>query len=548
MIHKARALAVTLVACVLALVGPAPRTASHAIAVDSPRRGGTVVDGFFEEPSRLIPNTDFIAFSIMVQEAIFAPLFYSDDRGALHPGLAAAIPTVGNGGISRDGRAYTFRLRPGLQWSDGAPLDARDVDYSWRTWTTKGLIVNSTAGFDHIKSADVSPDHLSITFHLTSPYAPFLAVWVDQVMPLPQHVLGKLTAMALNTSRFTLQPTVASGPFMVAARKTGDSITVVRNPRYYRAAEGLPYLDKIVFKIIPDQVALANALAAHEVDCAWFLDISQLDRYRRIAGYTTIASTAPNFEQGLLNLKNPILQDVRVRQALEYGLNRDAMIKDVWKGTALPLGSDIAPTSFAYAPRVKPYPYDPAKAGRLLDAAGWKLGTDGRRRKNGKTLILRYSTTARNPWRAQDELIALQNYQDLGIDLRIVNYPSDTFFGSIFPKGDFDIGEWENGLVYDPSITISSYFKGNQIPPGGSNYGRYSSPSYDKLIAAEESTTDLARRKAIFAQMQQQMHDDLPALWLYDPPVLDSHANTLHNYAPAPYGYETWNSWAWWKG
>ena len=163
-------------------------------------------------------------------------------------------------------------------------------------------------------------------------------------------------------------------------------------------------------------------------------------------------------------------------------------------------------------------------------------------------LTLRYSTTARNVWRAQDELIALQDYQNLGIDLRIVNYPSSTFFGSVFPNGDFDIGEWENGLVYDPSITISSYFKSNQMPPHGSNYGHYASPHYDRLINAEESTTDLAQRKAIFAKMQQQMHDDLPALWLYDPPVLDMHANTLHNYAPAPFAYETWNTWQWWKG
>jgi len=495
-----------------------------------------------------VPNTDFIAFSIMVQEAIFAPLFYSDDRGALHPGLAASIPTVANGGISRDGLTYTFRLRPGLLWSDGAPLDARDVDYSWRIWTDKKLIVNSTAGFDHIRSAQVSSDHLGITFHLTAPYAPFLAVWVDQVMPLPAHVLGKLTATQINTSRFTFQPTVASGPFMVTARKAGDSITVARNPRYYRASEGLPYLDRIIFKIIPDQVALANALAAHEVDCAWFLDIAQLNSYRRISGYTLITSTAPNFEQGLLNLKNPILQDVRVRQALEYGLDRPAMIKDVWHGTALPIASDVAPTSFAYAPGVKPYPFDPVKAAQLLDAAGWKLGSDGRRHKNGQTLTLRYSTTARNAWRAQDELIALQDYQNLGIDLRIVNYPSSTFFGSVFPSGNFDIGEWENGLVYDPSITISSYFKSNQLPPTGSNYGRYVSPRYDALINQEEQTTDVGQRKAIFARMQQQMNTDLPALWLYDPPVLDMHSNTLHNYAPAPYSYETWNSWQWWKG
>ncbi len=542
-----RRLTLAILAALLVVAFPQqPRHATAAAA--APQRGGTVIDGFFEEPTRLIPNTDFIAFSIMVQEAIFAPLFYSDDHGALHPGLATTIPTVANGGISKDGRTYTFHLRPGLKWSDGAPLDARDVDYSWRTWTNRDLIVNSTAGFDDIASATVSPDRLSITFHLKKPYAPFLAVWVDQVMPLPQHVLGKMTAKQLNTSRFTFQPTVASGPFMVASRKAGDSIVVVRNPHYYRAAEGLPYLDKIIFRIIPDQTALTNALAAHEVDCAWFLDIAQIDAYRRIKGDTLLASAAPNFEQGLLNLQNPILRDVRVRQALEYGLDRFTMAKDVWHGTAIPLGSDIAPTSFAYSPRVKPYPYDPAKAAKLLDQAGWKLGSDGLRHKDGKTLSLRYSTTSNNVWRAQDELIARQDYQKLGIDLHIVNYPSSTFFGSVFPKGTFDIGEWENGLVYDPSITISSYFKSTQFPPTGSNYGHYASARYDHLIDEEESTTDLTRRKAIFAQMQQQMHDDLPALWLYDPPVLDVHSNALHNYKPAPYSYETWNTWQWWKG
>ena len=129
---------------------------------------------------------------------------------------------------------------------------------------------------------------------------------------------------------------------MMAARKAGDNITVVRNPNYYRPAEGMPYLDKMIFKIIPDQVALTNALRAHEVDCAWFLDIAQINTYQHITGYTLIASTAPNFEQGCSTCKNPILQDVRVRQALEYGLDRYAMVKDVWHGTALPLGSDVA--------------------------------------------------------------------------------------------------------------------------------------------------------------------------------------------------------------
>jgi len=536
-------------AALLAAGGAVPlgaRSAGPAVSAPAPARGGTVVDGFFEEPDRLIPNTSFNAFSIMVQETLFSPLFYSDDKGALHTGLADRIPTVENGGISADGLTYTFHLRPGLKWSDGQPLDARDVDYSWRTWLNKSLIVNSTAGFDHIKGATVSPDHLSITFRLSAPYAPFLAVWVDQVMPLPAHALGKLTPKALNTSPFTSRPTVGSGPFVLTGRKSGDSITERANPYYYQ--RGKPYLSTLIFKIIPDQVALTNALRAHEIDCAWFLDVAQINALRRIDGYTLTPSAAPNIEQGLLNLKNPILQDGRVRQALEYGLDRPAMVKDVWHDTAVLMASDEAPTVFSYAPSVKPYPYDPARAARLLDAAGWKLGSDGLRHKNGKTLSLRYSTTSHNAWRAQDEGIALQNYRDLGIQLRIVNYPGDAYFGSILPGGNFDIGEYENGLVYDPSITIGTTFKSTAVPPRGDNWGHYINPVYDKLIAAEESTTDPRRRKAIFARMQAVMNADMPSLWLYDPPVLDAHRDALHNYAPGPFSYETWNSWNWWKG
>src|SRR5438105_13126617 len=166
----------------LFILGVPQRPIGHAAAA-GPVKGGTVIDGLFEEPDRLIPNTSSETFSVMVQQTIFTPLFYTDDNGDLQPGLASQIPTVSNGGISQDGLTYTFHLRPGLKWSDGQPLDARDVDYSWRTWVNKDFIANSTAGFDHIKSADVSSDNLSITFHLTSPYAPFLAVCVDQVMP-----------------------------------------------------------------------------------------------------------------------------------------------------------------------------------------------------------------------------------------------------------------------------------------------------------------------------------------------------------------------------
>ena len=206
------------------------------------------------------------------------------------------------------------------------------------------------------------------------------------------------------------------------------------------------------------------------------------------------------------------------------------------------------PPAWSNDPTIAPYPYDPAKAAALLDAAGWKLGSGGRRYKNGTLLTLRYSSTAKSTYRAQDEFIALQDYQNLGIDLRIINYPSSTLFGAVFTKGDFDIAEWQNGMVADPDSTIAPFFAGNQFPPHGSNYGRYSNPAYDKLIAQEEASTNPAARKQIFVKMQRIMANDLPALWLYSPPTPSEYRNTLHNYAPGPYSYETWNTWEWWKG
>jgi peptide/nickel transport system substrate-binding protein len=524
----------------------APHNTSHAANLAAPVKGGTVIDGLYEEPDRLIPNTSSMTYALNVQSVIFAPLFYTDGKGVLHAGLVSEIPTTANGDISKDLLTWTFKLRSGLKWSDGQPLDARDVDYSWKIWNDKNLIINSSAGINLIKSADVSSDNLSITFHLSQPYAPFISAWTDQLSPLPAHVLSSMTAKQLNTSKFTFQPTVASGPFMVQSRKAGDNITLVPNPNYYQ--KGMPYLSKLIFRIIPDQTAITNALRAGEIDASWFLDVSQTNTLKSISGFTLVFGTAPNIEQALVNLHNPILKDVRVRQALEYGLDRPSMAKDVWHGGAILMGSDQPPVLFSYNPAVKPYPYDPKMAGTLLDQAGWKLGSDGRRHKNGQTLTLRYSTTARNQWRAQDELIVLQDFQNLGIDVRIINYPADTYFGSILPGGNYDLGEFENTFLYDPDSTIYTAFQSQQLPPHGSNWGYYQNPAYDKLIAQEESTGDVAARKAAFFKMQEVMHDDLPSLWLYDPPNLYEYRNTLHNYVPGPISGETWNTWEWWKG
>jgi peptide/nickel transport system substrate-binding protein len=543
-----RILAPLAIAALFAAGGTLPiasHSITHAARLSAPVKGGTFIDGLYEEPDRLIPNTSNMTYAINVQTTLFAPLFYTDNKGVQHPGLASVIPTIANGGISKDLMTYTFKLRPGLVWSDGQPLDARDVDYSWKTWTNKDLIIYTNVGLTQIKSADVSSDNLSITFHLSAPSVSFAADWTDNYFPLPAHVLSKMTPKQLNTSAFDQQPTVGSGPVIMQSRKPGDNITEVPNPHYY--LPGQPYLSKLIFRIIPDEVAITNALSAHEIQASWFLDVSQANTLQHISGYTYVPGLAPNFEQGLLNEKNPILRDVRVRQALEYGLDRQSMATDVWHGAPL-LASDEPPSLFTYDPSIKPYPFDPVKAGKLLDAAGWKLGSDNRRHKGGKLLTLRYSTTSRNTWRAQDELIALQDYQNLGIDLRIVNYPADTYFGSILPSGNYDIGEFENNAQLDPDVATFGEFDSSQVPPHGGNWGYFVNAAYDKLITQEEGTADTAKRKAIFSQMQHIMNQQMPALWLYDPPNIYEYANNVHNYEPGPYSGECWNTQDWWIG
>ena len=151
-------------------------------ATDKPVRGGTVTEAIQENPNHLLPGFSGSLYTLLVQQTIFAPLFYSDDHGNIQPGLASVVPTVKNGGISPDGKTYTFHLRRGLRWSDGTPLTARDVDFSWRLWTNRKVSPQpySTLGIDRIGGASISADGLTITFFLVQPFAPFLSEWTDR--------------------------------------------------------------------------------------------------------------------------------------------------------------------------------------------------------------------------------------------------------------------------------------------------------------------------------------------------------------------------------
>jgi ABC-type transport system substrate-binding protein len=273
----------------------------------TPVRGGVWTDELQKDPTSLIPNGgdpgDGASSNVLLDQALYLPLFYGDEHGELHPGAARELPTLANGGINPDATVWTFHLRPGLVWSDGQPYDARDVDYTWKLWSDAAFVgdfplANGPAGYQQIRAATVSADHRSITFYLKQPNAGFMMLWVDGVQaPLPAHHYSRLTPSQVQQTADDLNPSVTSGPFRMANSQPSDYYTLVRNSRYYLASEGRPYLDTLVFRIRSDDSTL-QWLQQDAADSTQLgSDLVGLPAYQRLTGYRLVtAPTSSAFE------------------------------------------------------------------------------------------------------------------------------------------------------------------------------------------------------------------------------------------------------------
>jgi peptide/nickel transport system substrate-binding protein len=526
-----------------------------------PVHGGTWTDDFFFNPDSFIPNGSTVStlFSGQADQALYLPLFYGDAQGVIHPGAASEVPSIQNGGVSADATTWTFHLRPHLVWSDGAPYDARDVDFTWRLWANPKFSVYNTLGLNLITSADVSADHLSITFHLKRPFAPFLAdLWVDGFMaPLPAHHFNSMAPQAIVKSPDNLNPKVVSGPFMLAESVPGDHYTLVRNPKYYLAKEGLPYLDKVVFRIV-NRDAIPKDLQAGIITSAWLLDYSK--EYQRLTNYTlTPTLTSNEFEGLFFNFHNQVLASHQeVRQAMAMAVDQQALINGPLHGFASPLCTDHGS---AYHPGFDPNAtcpiFDPASANKLLDDNGWVRGPDGVRVKGAQRLEFEYSTTANSPPRLAIETIIQSNFKEIGIKLDIQNYQPFTFFGPFLTGGKaspptgavagrYDIAEFANSFSYDPDD--SSMLSCDQIPPKGegSNLDFYCNPALDALYQQEQAAADPGVRQQLFFQIHQIYLREFPFITLYSQHEIAMVRKGIHNYQPSPFEGETINIWEWW--
>ncbi len=530
-------------------------------------RGGTWTDESFGDASSLLANGPISPTGSQIEQALYLPLFYGDAHGVLHAGAATVIPTVQNGGISADATTWTFHLRPHLVWSDGQPYDARDVAYTLKLRLDHALYARipiiGPIGLELIRSVDISSDNLSITFHLKQAYVPFLQYWADGIFaPLPAHHLSSMAPDQIIHSPDNLNPQVVSGPFKMAESVPGDHYTLVRNPRYYRAREGLPYLDKVVFHIGGTDTFLKD-LQTRTFDSAYWLDQSQAQTYHRLHGYTLISPPTTNgFEALYFNFHNAVLAShLEVRQAMAMAVDHQAMIQASPLGLATLLCTDHG--SFyhpGYDPAPPCPPIDPAAANKLLDDTGWVRGPDGVRSQRNERLEFEYSVaTGANILGTNIELavqrIVQRNMQAIGIKLDIQNYDQITFFGAFLQEGNaspptgavagrYDIAEFGNYFGYDPDD--SSMLACDQIYPYGGNIDFYCNPALDALYRQELTTVDAGVRQQIFDQIHRIYLTQFPFITLYSSLDLYLVRTGLHNYKPSPYTGEAVNIWEWW--
>jgi len=539
---------VALLMLILSACGGTTSTPSTTSPGGTPVKGGTWIDDLFEEPDSLIPNASVETFAYMVQYGLYAPLVYSTPAGVMTAGLATVVPTVANGGVSADLKTVTFHLRPGLVWSDGVALDARDVDFTWKLQSNPKFPTYNSIGVGDIASAVVSSDNLSITFTLKAPLVSFVSQWSDTGL-MPAHHYASMDPATITKSADNLNPSVTNGPFMMSESKPGDHYTIVRNPKYYLAAQGLPYLDKVVFKITPDQNTILKDLQAGSVDSSWFLNVANALAYAKLSNYTVVADpNSYSWEALWFNFHNKVLaNNPEVRKAIAMATDQQTLIDVARRGLGGKRCQDHPSvqvpgyTANLSCPQLNP---DIAGANALLKQNGWVMGADSVYTKNGQRLEFQYSTTANNLWRSDDQLINKANFAKIGIKVDIQNYPASTFFGSILitaKPGVYDIAEFASSGAIDPD-NAASLQTGSQ-----GNLAYYSSAKMDALLKQEQATGDQAARQKAFDAINQLEVTDFPFVIEFSAPDVAIHVKGTNNYSPSAIGIgETINIWQWW--
>lgn len=471
-----------------------------------------------------------------MSELTMAQFVRFDARGNPIPELITVIPTKANGGISADGKTITYHLRHGVRWSDGTPFEAADVTYSVAVAKNvqNNLFVHDP--WDRLVSA-VAPNADTVVFRMKEPYATFIADYFSTQSNsciLPKHILGPGTL--INDAPYNALP-VGIGPFRYAAYHRGDDVEMEANPYYWR---GKPKLRKIVYKIIPDDNTLMTQLQTGELDLWDLINGTFASRAKALPGKGYATRLSPYMSGIFFNTTHPQVADPAVRRALRLATDRATVFNKIVlrNGT---LTESVVPQITRDYLALPLTPYDPAAGARLLDAAGWKVGSDGIRHKNGVALTLDIAIPSGYQPSATLAAILDDDWKKIGVGVTIHTWSTPQFFaiysaGGILQTGKFDAALFSQSL--GPLFAnINGVYDCAGAPPHGSNVGRYCNHAVDALDDRYLHSYDAGVQKATAAEFQRLIDRDAAAIVLYERAFLAVHDGRLTGYHPNPFSY-----------
>jgi len=504
-------------------VQPSETPASAAIA--KPAFGDRLVEASIGDASNLIPMIAGDASSHAIAGQIYLSLLKYDRDLNLTGQLAE------NWKIADDQLSITFRLRPGLKWTDGIPLTSADCAFTLALMQDKHTQSPYKSDYAKVTRFE-TPDEFTFRVFYSEPYSPALSTWASLAI-LPRHVFENEDIMNTPLSR---HPKATIGPYTLADWQSQQSILLKANRDYY---DGSVWIAERMTRIIPDPATQFLELSAGNIDSMGLTPI----QYRRL--FETKPALMNNYKRYRylnfvytylgFNLVRAPFDDPRVRQALAYAIDRQELVDGVLLGLGETIATPYKPGTYWVNEKLKPRPYNIEKAEKLLAEAGWSdSDSDGILDKDGKPFQFTILTNNGNKQRADTATIIQHRLKKIGVRVNVRLVEWSAFIENFINKRDFEAVLLGWSLSPDPDQY--SIWHSSQTGPRQFNFLTYNNPKVDEALVAATRTFDRAERKKQYDIVQQEIYSDVPMVFLYAPYSLPAIHKRIHGIDPAPAG------------
>ncbi|WP_414439572.1 ABC transporter substrate-binding protein [Burkholderia sp. 22PA0106] len=489
--------------------------AAQALAAALPGsqlRGGTLIANVTPEPAGLVAGINISSPAVVISASLFDGLLSYDNAYCPQPQLAESWVTA------RDGKSITFRLRKNVTWHDGAPFTSDDVKYSIEN-VVKKTHPRGASNLSKVIGID-TPDPHTVVFRLSGPSPVLWAVlFGTETQIVPKHLYEGTNPL---TNPWNTKP-IGNGAFVFKEWVRGSHVLLERNPHYWdkgpSGKEDKPYLDRVIFKMVPDAASRAAALENGEIQFAANNPVPESDVARLRKDPKLVLDTvgwqapAPMFFFDF-NYRRKTFDDIRVRQAFAHAIDRAAMARIVWYGLA-----DVAQSCVPsyqkqfFKPGLPQYGFDPKRAEQLLDEAGLKRGADGVRLRIDHITEVSYGDVY---LRAAEFM--RQQLKNVGVEMKLVNLDLPSVIRKLYTERDFDTASMWYSAYPDPQIGVTRRFWSKNIKQGvpSSNASSYSNPEMDRIIEGIQDEGDVARRQVWIDRLQDFVQAEVPSINLLE--------------------------------